>query len=95
MCPREYLIKMYNIEEQWFIGNHKFIILMADEIVSFSSKQYTLQEQVDLKSLLTLNYVDRNYMKEHMEVTFSLIDYHILLHIDVHRDRGLFTDLID
>ena len=68
---------------------------MADEIVSFSSKQYTLQEQVDLKSFLALNYVDRNCMEEHMEVTFSLIDYHILLRIYAHRDWGIFTDLID
>jgi len=37
---------------------------MADEIVSFSSKRYTLQEQADLKSFLTLNYVDRNYTEE-------------------------------
>lgn len=74
MCPREHLIKMSNIEEQWFISNHKFIILMADEIVSFSSKQYSLQEQVNLKPLLRLNYVDRNYMEEHVEVTFVLID---------------------
>lgn len=45
---------------------------MADEIVPFSSKQYSLQEQVDLKPFLRLNYVDRNYMEEHMEVTFVL-----------------------
>lgn len=57
---------------------------MADEIVSFSRKQYTLQEQMDLNSFLTLNYVGRNYMEEHMEVTFSVIDYHILLCKHVH-----------
>lgn len=77
---REHLIKMYDIEEQWFIGNHEFVILMADEIVSFSRKQYIFQEQVDLNSCLTLNYVVRNYMEKHMEVTFSLIDYHVITH---------------
>lgn len=48
---------------------------------------------MDLKSFLTLNYVDRNYTEEHMEVTFSLIDYHILLCKSVHWD--IFTDLVD
>lgn len=68
---------------------------MADEIVSFSSKKYTLQDQVNLKSFLTLNYIGRKYMQVQMEVTFSLIDYHILLRIGVYSDWGIFSDLID